>query len=80
MNNIEKLREHVAETCKKLERKEIGAEEAMAVSRAASAVIGSLRVEIQYRQARAERPEIGYFEPNVRDMPIRSGSGSRKQG
>jgi hypothetical protein len=64
MKNIEKLREHVAETCKRLERKEIGPEEAKAVSRAASAVIGSLRVEIQYRQARAEKPEIRYFEEN----------------
>jgi hypothetical protein len=74
MNNIEKLREHVAETCKRLERKEIGSEEAMAVSRAASAVIGSLRVEIQYRQARAEKPEIRYFEQNTEGLASTAGT------
>ena len=63
MTDIVKLRKHVAETCEKLSRKEISAGEAMAVCRAASAVIGSLRVEIQYRQSRAEKPEIRYFEP-----------------
>lgn len=65
MTDIQKLRARVAETCAKLERKEISAEEAMAISRAASAIIGSLRVEIQYRLARIEKPEIRYFESDT---------------
>lgn len=44
-----------------LENKSISAEEAMAISRAAAVVIGSLRVELQYRQMRAEKPEIEFM-------------------
>lgn len=62
MTTIEKLRDELAATVAKLQSKEISAEEAMAVSRAAAAVIGSLRVEISYRKARAEKPEIRYFD------------------
>lgn len=45
-----------------LESKSISAEEAMAISRAAAVVIGSLRVELQYRQMRAEKPEIKFID------------------
>ena len=45
-----------------LESKSISAEEAMAISRAAAVVIGSLRVELQYRQMRAEKPEIEFLD------------------
>jgi len=62
MKTIEQLRDELATTVTKLQSKEISAEEAMAVSRAAGAVIGSLRVEISYRKARAEKPEIRYFD------------------
>ena len=63
MTTIELLREKMASTVAALESKEISAEEAMAVCRAGAVVIGSLRVELQYRQSRAEKPEITYFDP-----------------
>jgi len=62
MNTIEKLREKMAITVKALESNEISAEQAMAICRAGAVVIGSLRVELQYRQSRYERPEIAYME------------------
>ena len=58
MTNINTLREKMSATVSALESKSISAEEAMAISRAAAVVIGSLRVELQYRQMRAEKPEI----------------------
>lgn len=71
MNTIEKLREKMASTVTALENKEISAEEAMAICRAGAVVIGSLRVELQYRQSRAEKPEIAFMEScqNSQDMP-----------
>lgn len=63
MNSIEQLREKMARTVSALEKKEISAEEAMAICRAGSVVIGSLRVELQYRQSRAEKPVIGFMNP-----------------
>ena len=62
MNTIEQLREKMASTVKALENKEMSAEEAMAICRAGAVVIGSLRVELQYRQSRAEKPEISFME------------------
>jgi hypothetical protein len=62
MNTIEKLREKMASTVAALESKEISAEEAMAICRAGAVVIGSLRVELQYRQSRAEKPVIPFME------------------
>ena len=62
MNTIEKLREKMASTVKALESKEMSAEEAMIICRAGAVVIGSLRVELQYRQSRAEKPEITFME------------------
>jgi hypothetical protein len=61
MNNIEKLREKMARTVDSLENKSISAEEAMAICRAGAVIIGSLRVELEYRQSRAERPVIGFM-------------------
>lgn len=62
MNNIEQLREKMAATVAALEAKQISAEEAMAICRAGAVVIGSLRVELQYRQSRTEKPEIRFME------------------
>jgi hypothetical protein len=62
MNTIDQLRNKMASTVKALESKEISAEEAMAICRAGAVVIGSLRVELQYRQSRFEKPEIGFME------------------
>ncbi len=62
MKTIHKLREKMAATVEALQRKQISAEEAMAVCRAGSVVIGSLRVELQYRQARSEVPRIPFFD------------------
>ena len=62
MNTIVKLREKMASTVAALEAKQISAEEAMAICRAGAVVIGSLRVELQYRQSRAEKPEIKFIE------------------
>ena len=62
MNTIEELREKMASIVKKLETKEISAEEAMAICRAGAVVIGSLRIELQYRQSRLEKPEIAFME------------------
>lgn len=62
MNSIDTLREKMASTVKALENKEISAEEAMAICRAGAVVIGSLRVELQYRQSRAEKPEIKFID------------------
>jgi hypothetical protein len=62
MKNIEKLRDKMAETVAALEAKTISAEEAMAICRAGAVVIGSLRVELQYRQSRAEKPEIAFID------------------
>ena len=62
MNNIQNLREKMAGTVAALENKTISAEEAMAICRAGAVVIGSLRVELQYRQSRAEKPEIAFME------------------
>ena len=64
MNNIEKLRDKMASTVEAIERKEMSAEEAMAICRAGAVVIGSLRVELQYRQSRAEKPRIAFIESN----------------
>jgi hypothetical protein len=61
MNTIEQLRNKMAATVEALEKKEISAEEAMAICRAGSVVIGSLRVELQYCQSRAEKPEIEFM-------------------
>jgi exonuclease VII small subunit len=62
MKSIEQLRDKMASAVKALENKEISAEEAMAICRAGAVVIGSLRVELQYRQSRAEKPEIPFME------------------
>jgi hypothetical protein len=62
MNSIEQLREKMAATVTALEEKTISAEEAMAICRAGAVVIGSLRVELQYRQSRAEKPEIAFID------------------
>lgn len=62
MTNINKLREKMSEAVAALESKSISAEEAMAISRAAAVVIGSLRVELQYRQMRVERPVIAFMD------------------
>ena len=62
MNTIEELRAKMASIVKKLETKEISAEEAMAICRAGAVVIGSLRIELQYRQSRLEKPEIAFME------------------
>ena len=62
MTNINTLREKMSATVDALESKSISAEEAMAISRAAAVVIGSLRVELQYRQMRAEKPEIEFMD------------------
>jgi hypothetical protein len=61
MKNIKQLREKMAATVTALEEKKISAEEAMAICRAGAVVIGSLRVELQYRQSRAEKPEITFI-------------------
>ena len=52
-----------------LAKKEISAEEAMAVCRAGAVVIGSLRVELAYRQSRAEKPEIGFMDRTHQKTP-----------
>jgi uncharacterized protein YciW len=62
MTNIHTLRDKMSATVAALESKSISAEEAMAISRAAAVVIGSLRVELQYRQMRAEKPEIAFMD------------------
>jgi hypothetical protein len=67
MNSIEQLRKKMAATVKALEKKEISAEEAMAICRAGAVVIGSLRVELQYRQSRAEKPEITFIDGRERE-------------
>lgn len=54
-----------------LESKSISAEEAMAISRAAAVVIGSLRVELQYRQMRAEKPEIEFMDSHNAEVSDR---------
>jgi len=73
MTNINTLREKMSATVDALESKSISAEEAMAISRAAAVVIGSLRVELQYRQMRAEKPEIEFMDShNDPAMPTAS--------
>lgn len=62
MTNIQDLRTKMASTVAALESKTISAEEAMAICRAGAVVIGSLRVELQYRQSRSEKPEIDFIE------------------
>ena len=52
----------MAATVMALEKKEMSEKEAMAICRAGAVVVGTLRVELQYRQARAEKPEIPYIE------------------
>jgi flagellin-specific chaperone FliS len=64
MKNIEQLRDKMASAVAALENKEISAEEAMAICRAGSVVIGSLRVELRYRLARAEKPRIPFIDAN----------------
>jgi hypothetical protein len=66
MTNINTLREKMSATVIALESKSISADEAMAISRAAAVVIGSLRVELQYRQMRAEKPEIEFLDSHNR--------------
>lgn len=69
MTNIHTLRDKMSATVAALESKSISAEEAMAISRAAAVVIGSLRVELQYRQMRAEKPEIAFMDShNVKNQ------------
>ena len=68
MTNINTLREKMSATVDALESKSISAEEAMAISRAAAVVIGSLRVELQYRQMRAEKPEIEFMDSHNNEL------------
>ena len=51
----------MASTVAALEAKTMSAEEAMAICRAGAVVIGSLRVELQYRQSRMEKPNIEFM-------------------
>jgi hypothetical protein len=76
MTNINTLREKMSATVAALESKSISAEEAMAISRAAAVVIGSLRVELQYRQMRAEKPEIEFMDSHnaLHELPPPCGS------
>ena len=71
MTNINTLREKMSATVAALESKSISAEEAMAISRAAAVVIGSLRVELQYRQMRAEKPEIEFMDSHNAEVSDR---------
>lgn len=67
MTTIQELRTKMASTVAALENKTISAEEAMAICRAGAVVIGSLRVELQYRQSRSEKPNIDFINesPNA---------------
>lgn len=67
MTTIQELRAKMASTVAALENKTISAEEAMAICRAGAVVIGSLRVELQYRQSRSEKPNIDFINesPNA---------------
>lgn len=76
MTNINTLREKMSATVAALESKSISAEEAMAISRAAAVVIGSLRVELQYRQMRAEKPEIEFMDSHNAEPSHGPSSGS----
>jgi hypothetical protein len=68
----------MASTVTALEMKEISAEEAMAICRAGAVVIGSLRVELQYRQSRAEKPVIGFMDsPHNATAQTPPGSGTK---
>lgn len=68
MTSINTLREKMSATVAALESKNISAEEAMAISRAAAVVIGSLRVELRYRQMRAEKPEIEFMDSHNKQI------------
>lgn len=78
MTNINTLREKMSATVAALESKSISAEEAMAISRAAAVVIGSLRVELQYRQMRAEKPEIKFIDSHNAEAVATASTGQRK--
>lgn len=73
MTTIQELRTKMASTVAALENKTISAEEAMAICRAGAVVIGSLRVELQYRQSRSEKPNIDFINesPNAKDQATR---------
>lgn len=62
MTTIQKLRAKMASTVAAIENKTMSAEEAMAICRAGAVVIGSLRVELQYRQSRMEKPSIDFLD------------------
>lgn len=67
MTTIQQLRTKMASTIAALENKTISAEEAMAICRAGAVVIGSLRVELQYRQSRSEKPNIDFINESPND-------------
>lgn len=71
MTTIQELRAKMASTVAALENKTISAEEAMAICRAGAVVIGSLRVELQYRQSRSEKPNIDFINESPNAEPIR---------
>lgn len=75
MTTIQELRAKMASTVAALENKTISAEEAMAICRAGAVVIGSLRVELQYRQSRSEKPNIDFINesPNDQAHPTAAG-------
>jgi len=68
MTTIQELRAKMASTVAALENKTISAEEAMAICRAGAVVIGSLRVELQYRQSRSEKPNIDFINESPNDQ------------
>lgn len=71
MTTIQELRAKMASTVAALENKTISAEEAMAICRAGAVVIGSLRVELQYRQSRSEKPNIDFINESPNDQANR---------
>lgn len=61
-NNLNEIRRTLCEIIEGIRAQTITPDAAEAVSNASGKVIASLRVELEYRRARAERPEMPFID------------------
>ena len=61
MNNIEELRNELAEVFLALKKKKIEPKVAKELNNSAGKIMASLKIEMEYAEARKEKPEIPYM-------------------
>ena len=72
-SNITELRAVLCDTIAAVQAKEMPPDAAEAISNASGKIIASLRVELEYRRMRSEKPEIAFLDSqNVPALPTAS--------